>query len=75
MFTASSGGREKMPVLFIVLWHPFHHIVLNFTTQALCRILQQDILLGLLCVSQSVCVSVYVSTHVILPDDACKKGI
>lgn len=60
-----------MPVSLIVLWPPFHHIVLNFATQAICRILQQDRPLGFLCVSQPV----YVSTHMIPPNCACKKGV
>ena len=58
---------EKMPVSLIVLWPAFHHIVLNFTIQAICRILQQDRLIELVCVlvCESLCVyeHIYDSAH------------
>ena len=56
-----------MPVSLIVLWPAFHHIVLNVTIQAICRILQQDRLIGLMCVlvCESLCVyeHIYDSAH------------
>ena len=68
MLIASRGGRgKKMPVSLIVLWPAFHHIVLNFTVQAICRILQQDRLIGLVCVlvCESLCAyeHIYDSAH------------
>lgn len=51
-------GVRKGARWFVVLkWQPFQHIVLGFTTVALRRVLQRGLLLGLLCVSQPLCVS------------------
>lgn len=63
------GKEKKRPVTLIVLWRPFLPIVLSVTSQATCGTVQQDLVVGLLCVSG------YVSTQITSPERARRASI
>lgn len=75
LFTVCNGERGKRPVSLIAPWPPFHPSVLGFTSRAACGTLQQDLVIGLPCLSQPLCASGYMSALITPPKCACRTGV